>query len=246
MANLPTLADRLEDLEVGANKPLTESLFRKFGSNINFLLDFLGVSDGETSPSGDIQDLANAINIISNHTMSLEATINGTAGNVNATIGTFNSIKYVNQVIIASCDAAIPQAQRFGNYGIGGGTNWFVTKRADGTGPVTLPANRLNKNPTHSILKNGNYAGAGSIDPTLTTVYNDEKAFGGNDTNYGAIASDFRVPDDGATEWMQVGELDWREANSWLLQAKIANLPFTTINFYIAYQLNIESAGLIF
>lgn len=39
MANLPSLRDYINDLEVSTDKPLSEALLRKFGGNINYILD---------------------------------------------------------------------------------------------------------------------------------------------------------------------------------------------------------------
>ena len=98
MADLPTLADRVNDVEVSANAPITEALHRKYGSNINFLLDFLGVTDGETSPSGSLNDLAQAVETAANHTMDSQLVIANGAGNAVRTIGTFTQQRFLNQV----------------------------------------------------------------------------------------------------------------------------------------------------
>lgn len=237
MADLPTLAQRLNDIEISASAPLTETLMRRFGSNINFILDFLGVSNGASAPSGDLQDLSNAISTVSGHTMTLQYTSTGAGGGVSETIGTFNSIKYVNQIIIATASGGLSDS-----YGpAGSGSRWFVTKRANGTGPRTLPRARVDLtspafyDASSQILDNSIFTGPnGGLSGGVA---------GGTDGNIGAVASDLRVTD--AQEWFQVAELDWREANSWLLEAHFANTPQAT-QFYLAYRLNVGSAGLIF
>jgi hypothetical protein len=99
MALLPNLAKRLNDIEIAANAPLTESLMRKFGSNINLLLDFLGLADDSNSASGDLSDLVNAISFIQANPFSLQATINPVnALQTNINIGTYTKQKYVNQI----------------------------------------------------------------------------------------------------------------------------------------------------
>lgn len=52
MANLPTIGQRLNDVEINNNKPVASQVFRRIGSNINFLLDFLSITDGSSSPGG--------------------------------------------------------------------------------------------------------------------------------------------------------------------------------------------------
>lgn len=96
MADLPVLADRVNDIEVSANAPITESLHRKYGSNINYLLDFLGVSDGDTTPSGALSDFSQALELVNSHTMSLEASTTTTATGV-FNVGTFNKINFINR-----------------------------------------------------------------------------------------------------------------------------------------------------
>ncbi len=96
MADLPSVTDRLNDVEVAANAPLTETLMRRFGSNINFLLDFLGIADGSTTPSGDLNEFISALTLIGGHTMDSQAVFATEAGVVN--VGTFTTQKFVNQV----------------------------------------------------------------------------------------------------------------------------------------------------
>ncbi len=101
MADLPTIADRINDIEVSANAPLSESVNRRYGSNINFILDFLGVSDGETSPTGTLSDLSQAVALADSHTMDLQ--LNITANGL-FSIGTFTQPKFLNQVFYLFAD----------------------------------------------------------------------------------------------------------------------------------------------
>ena len=98
MANLPTVANRLNDIEISSNGPQTESLWRRVGSNVNFLLDFLGVVNGETDPTGTLSDLSQAVELASTHTMDLQLTIPNGAANGVFNIGTFTQKKFLNQI----------------------------------------------------------------------------------------------------------------------------------------------------
>lgn len=100
MADLSPLADRMNDVEISPNAPLTETLLRRVGSNINYLLDFLGVTDGSTSPGGTLSDVTQAIELASSHTMDLVASFpeSGAAASLK-TIGTFPKQKFLNQII---------------------------------------------------------------------------------------------------------------------------------------------------
>lgn len=49
MADLSSQANRLNDVEINNNKPVSSGVFRRIGSNINYLLDYLGVSNGATT-----------------------------------------------------------------------------------------------------------------------------------------------------------------------------------------------------
>lgn len=52
MADLSPFADRLNDVEINNNAPVTSTLMRRLGQNINFLLDLLNITDGSNTPSG--------------------------------------------------------------------------------------------------------------------------------------------------------------------------------------------------
>lgn len=48
MADLVSLAQRLNDVEIDNNAPVSSQTFRRMGSDINYLLDYLGIDNGET------------------------------------------------------------------------------------------------------------------------------------------------------------------------------------------------------
>lgn len=138
MADLSPLADRLNDTEISANAPLTESLFRRFGSNINFLLDFLGISDGATAPSGALNDLSNAISTIEAHTIDLVANI--TTSGITS-VGTFNLDKFISQkfYIYATSTSAFGSPLEFRQDAGVVGNEISLLLNVDGAGNKTLP-----------------------------------------------------------------------------------------------------------
>lgn len=48
MADLPSIAQRLNDIEINNNAPVSSQTFRRKGSTINYILDFLGINNGST------------------------------------------------------------------------------------------------------------------------------------------------------------------------------------------------------
>lgn len=48
MADLPSIANRLNDVEINNNAPVSSQTFRRVGSDINYLLDYLGIDNGDT------------------------------------------------------------------------------------------------------------------------------------------------------------------------------------------------------
>jgi len=122
MADLPSIANRYNDVEVAANAPVTESLVRKGGSNDNFILDFLGAADGSTVAAGILSDLVNAVNLCDGHTMDQQISLpnSGTAATIQ-TIGTYTPVKYVNQVFywVLRNDSGFPNAAVNFNWGFG-------------------------------------------------------------------------------------------------------------------------------
>lgn len=165
MADLPTLADRIEDTEVNANKPMTESLWRKFGSNVNFLLDFLGVSDGETSPGGSLSDLSQAVDLISSHTMDIQASVATNVLNGPLNIGTFPRVDFVNQVFYA-----VTENNTGGTTGHSLNENISVEMVRDG-------------GLTHLMTKQNDYVGFNNYPNTYKNVFRPPNAaFGDADT----------------------------------------------------------------
>lgn len=59
MANLTSIAQRLNDVEINNNAPVSSQTNRRIGSSINYLLDLLNITDGTSGgSSGALGDLA--------------------------------------------------------------------------------------------------------------------------------------------------------------------------------------------
>lgn len=54
MADLPSIANRLNDVEINNNAPVSSQTFRRVGSDINYLLDLVGANNGDTNPTGPL------------------------------------------------------------------------------------------------------------------------------------------------------------------------------------------------
>lgn len=54
MANLPSIAQRLNDVEINNNAPVSSQTMRRVGSDINYLLDLVGANNGDTNPTGPL------------------------------------------------------------------------------------------------------------------------------------------------------------------------------------------------
>ena len=78
MANLTSQANRMNDVEINNNKPVSSSVFRRIGSNVNYLLDFLGVTDGATSTTSPLGTISQAKTTLS-YSLSLDNSVIGTA-----------------------------------------------------------------------------------------------------------------------------------------------------------------------
>ena len=48
MADLISQANRLNDVEINNNAPVSSQTMRRVGSDINYLLDYLGIDNGDT------------------------------------------------------------------------------------------------------------------------------------------------------------------------------------------------------
>jgi len=64
MPNLISQANRLNDVEINNNKPVTSGVFRRIGSSVNFLLDLVGANDGDTATTGPLGTLLTSPEII--------------------------------------------------------------------------------------------------------------------------------------------------------------------------------------
>lgn len=54
MADLVSIAQRLNDVEINNNAPVSSQTFRRVGSDINYLLDLVGANNGDTNPTGPL------------------------------------------------------------------------------------------------------------------------------------------------------------------------------------------------
>lgn len=273
MANLPNQANRLNDIEVSASAPLTETLFRRLGSNINYILDFLGVSNGATSTAGALGAFVSALSLVENHNMNLLYTSITTGSNTTSSqsIGTLNSVKFVNQIIYAVFPAGQTTLPFYGETSFTNGmtsiSRFFITKRKNGTGPITIPnfqadtisgalgllggagtaPGHFDYTPQGSALRNSHVDAYTNF--TISGNTTDKPQNESAPTTPVAASLDYRVASN--RPWMQVAELDWREGSSWLLQHHHVNVgtsftPTPQVQYYRAYKLSVESGGLIY
>lgn len=226
MADLPTLADRLNDVEVSADAPLTETFFRRVGSNINFLLDFLGVTDGATSPSGDLQEFINAITTISGHTMDSQVTFGLQAGVVN--VGTFTTQKYVNQVFYLRSTSFTSNIQ-IRQSGV-----FSPIINIDAAGNQTLPISAAAAQSTANESRGVDYLGAYQYDNVAA-----QRRFS-KVLNFGDI-------DEGVTEVLiPFAEIDYRDSGTnfqLFFNAGTSALETVAGTIYREYRLNAGSLG---
>lgn len=232
MADLPSVTDRLNDTEIAANAPLTETLMRRVGSNINFLLDFLGISDGETSPSGDLNEFIAALTLMGTHTMDAQATFTVETG-VNA-IGTFTTQKFVNQVFYVHYTLAA--ASNFTH------TQSSVLVNIDGGGNKTLPehiqADVTGTLSTHTDPRN---------DYSEAYLFNRNPAT--NERRYSKVLNpgsylNATLPNT-PQFLLPIAEIDYRDSGTnfqLLYNIPILGFPATT-TIYRAYKLNAGSLG---
>lgn len=232
MADLTPFADRMEDTEVGANKPLTETLFTKFGKNINFLLDFLGVADGETTPSGSINDLATAISTIEAHTITKQGTFNG-GSNV---IGTYTPIKFVNRVFWTR--------REVGNGNGATKAPRALMKQLDGNPRVMFEAN-----PTTPSSVTTFAATPGAIELVTDRVDTTQSSYGlfpsvqynrFFDGAVGVLGYESAMRDE---DWNKIGVLSWRDFNSSAIVSSYHEPVASQMHVYMSYELDVKSAG---
>lgn len=229
MADLPSIADRVNDIEVAANAPLTESLFRKKGSDINLLLDFLGITDGSTAVTGVLADLLNAVVTVEGHSLTKQV---AAPTNTTTVVGTYNQIKYVDRVFYArnegfASDDAVPRA---------------FMKQIDG-GPI-VDFNAARSTPSNTTTQIATFPEAISIlgttgvePPVLgqTNITTARKRF--FDGAVGSIGFESAMRSD---EWAELGTLSWREFNN---SAVVRTYHESgTAHIYMAYKFNLCSA----
>lgn len=171
MADLPNFADRMNDVEIAANAPLTETLMRKYGSNINLLLDFLGIADGTTSASGTLSDLINAVNFIDTNSMTQQASFTP-GGPGTFSVGTYTQTKFVNQVFYIHIPSGSPA------FTWGAGNNRMLvnidsggnTEVAQSLAPVALTSTLNGYASDHQVaylVNQGRNTGVGSGDDQI-------------------------------------------------------------------------------
>ena len=83
MADLPIAANRMNDVEITGNAPVTQNVMQKIGSNLNYLLQYLNISNGATTITGSFSDLANAVTVITaNPRVDLGSKVTGSVSSV--------------------------------------------------------------------------------------------------------------------------------------------------------------------
>lgn len=232
MADLPTEAQRLNDTEISNNAPVTTTLFQRIGSNINFLLDFLGISNGETAASGDLFDLIDALTTITANPMSLQATI--TFGNGVQNVGNFTHEKYLNQV--------------------------FYLQRTKASSASALQVDQVNSGSTFAPLVNFDSGGNQSlashrmlINPSSTTAYEmRDTSLLLNNTNGSREFSRVFNTDAGVPDYLTATtedvipfcEVDWRDfSTDFDLFANSTGVAGATISVYREFKLNVGALG---
>lgn len=265
MADLPNFADRVNDVEVSANAPITESLHRKYGSNINFLLDFLGISDGETSPSGGLSDLATAVDLISNHTLDLQLQFTAVQPATDFVIGTYNPIQFVNQIIyleVVTDSVSFPtpilkygSVSQIGSPLISGGFNFRV--RVDGGAFQSIPSDTISGDDQMDGLQELTSPRNPALIPYRTDV-NPPTISETLPRRWSKIHSDFQGitltnPSSNGTPANSVYqtrlypliEFDYRDTGSMQLNLQTRDLQaYGIVRFYRGYKLNVASLGI--
>lgn len=253
MANLPSIAQRINDIEVAANAPLTESLMRKKGSDINLLLDFLGITDGSTSATGLLSDFLIALATVDSHTISLEAVANFGAGTVS--VGTYSPIRFVNRVFWARNSNG---TQGFPTTGY----MEFLMKQIDGGPLVNINAARVTPGNTSTSTSpglNGSIYGSRGV-KGLENLYTTDRSTGTPNPvfleNTKRLSSEprYRYQSGGLGtlgyenimregEWTKMGVLSWREFDT---SANIFTNPITnSYNVYMSYEFDLSSKPLL-
>lgn len=230
MADLPSIANRINDIEVAANAPITETLKRREGSSNNFLLDFLGIADGSTTAAGDLSDLIAAVGLCSGHTMDLQVSVPSSgSGVVATTVGTYTPVKFVNQVFyyVIRNNSGFDLFGKTVNIGL---NTTFVLNGA--TLPVLADAFAATVNANHTHTLDSAYTSR----PNNTTRRYSKHLSPGEYTADVTNGNFFLTP---------ACVLDWRDGGT---QTLTANLEvgvgnFSAIEVYRQYVLDIKSAG---
>ena len=252
MADLPSQANRMNDIEITANAAATESVFRRIGSNLNFLLDFLGVSNGSTSASGILSDFTSALSTVEGHTIALQANIN--AGLGTQSVGTYTPQKFVDRVFWM-------RRANSSTFASGGNPNdpIVLMKRIDGGSTVqwnaarNTPASIGTTTVDDNSFSNFGTRGA-NIERGLNSIGEFFDSAGGLrdstdprlrwfDGGLGVIGYESQMR---AAEWHRLGVLDYREATS---SAQVFSNPRATgsgvvYQIYMSLELNLSSAPL--
>lgn len=76
MANLPSIAQRLNDVEINNNAPVSSQTFRRSGSSVNYLLDLVGATNGDTNPTGPLGTILRPVATISYSTTFTNSPLN--------------------------------------------------------------------------------------------------------------------------------------------------------------------------
>lgn len=234
MADLPIIAGVMNDTEISANAPLTETLMRRIGSNINFLLEFLGINDGDTVATGQLSDLVTAINTVDAHTITKQGTFSGGSN----LIGTYSPIKFVNRVFWTR--------REIGNGNGPTAAPRALLKQLDGGASVMFEANPVTPTNTNTFA-----AEAGAIDLVTDRIEAAQNTYPSAVTGPGVYARYF----DGAIgvigfespmrdrDWTKIGILNWRDFNTQAIVRSYHEPVASQMHVYMSYEFDLKSAG---
>lgn len=220
MADLVSLANRLNDVEINQNQPVTTTTMQRIGSSINALLDFLGISNGTNTgggTSGTLSDFFNAVNVVSAHTPTLlfDQTILINSQN---NIVQIPQIPFVDVILLAiaggSGSPQQPTSTFFDEYA----DKWVFTK---GT-----------------AFQNFDTVVGIQLGETSVTDYVDGTTFPGS-------SADFRMPTDGTL--FKAGAFSYHDPRRFVtLSQSNFGLINTRLRVYAIYKLNVESPGTVY
>jgi len=238
MADLPSIAQRINDIQVAANAPITESTQRTLGSDINFLLDFLGITNGETSTSGIISEFISALDTIRNHTMNLEFTHPGSGAH---NIGTYTQIPYLDHVF------------------------WVESNSVTGNEPIT--SSGFSPHVSYDSGTTFKHINASLVTPSNTTIGGtDSPKVAGTKTDYPVASTDNATTQAyrqfssiffgntgyehrmRSSQWQEFGVVSWRDmpvTTGGTVVKYFSNQSANSYKFYLSYRFNLESAFLV-